>query len=189
MIYTTFSLVRVRFVSFPRRRFDAYASGFFFICTVLIIGTLETFGWFIVGVVTHSALCMHTYIYIYIYTCVHNRASRKCRCEYVRDSSSSLFAYGEVKSSRLRASAFFNARHVGRVHRSAKKLYLSYFGLRRVGLIGLYEQSNRSDVFKQSLCDKSRIIEEKVSRRRKRERYSNARARARALKERFVHQS
>ena len=72
----------------------------------------------------------------------------------MRDSSSSLFASkGEVKSSRLRASAFFNARHVGRVHRSAKKLYLSYFGLRRVGLIGLYEQSNRSDVFKQSLCD------------------------------------
>ena len=57
----------------------------------------------------------------------------------------------EEKSSRLRASAFFNRRHIRRVHRRAKKLNLSYFRLRRVALIRLHEQRDRSDVFEQRL--------------------------------------
>ena len=57
----------------------------------------------------------------------------------------------EEKSSRLRASAFFNRRHIRRVHRRAKKLNLSYFCLRRVALIRLHEQRDRSDVFEQRL--------------------------------------
>ena len=62
----------------------------------------------------------------------------------------------EEKSSRLRASAFFNRRHIRRVHRRAKKLNLSYFRLRRVALIRLHEQRDRSDVFKQRLRRKKK---------------------------------
>ena len=69
--------------------------------------------------------------------------------------SSLVFSYvqreREEKSSRLRASAFFNRRHIRRVHRRAKKLNLSYFRLRRVALIRLHEQRDRSDVFEQRL--------------------------------------
>jgi len=69
--------------------------------------------------------------------------------------SSLVFSYvqreREEKSSRLRASAFFNRRHIRRVHRRAKKLNLSYFCLRRVALIRLHEQRDRSDVFEQRL--------------------------------------
>jgi len=69
--------------------------------------------------------------------------------------SSLVFSYvqreREGKSSRLRASAFFNRRHIRRVHRRAKKLNLSYFRLRRVALIRLHEQRDRSDVFEQRL--------------------------------------
>ena len=69
--------------------------------------------------------------------------------------SSLVFSYvqreREEKSSRLRASAFFNRRHIRRVHRRAKKLNLSYFRLRRVALIRLHEQRDRSYVFEQRL--------------------------------------
>ena len=69
--------------------------------------------------------------------------------------SSLVFSYvqreREEKSSRLRASAFFNRRHIRRVHRRAKKLNLSYFCLRRVALIRLHEQRDRSYVFEQRL--------------------------------------
>ena len=69
--------------------------------------------------------------------------------------SSLVFSYvqreREEKSSRLGASAFFNRRHIRRVHRRAKKLNLSYFCLRRVALIRLHEQRDRSDVFEQRL--------------------------------------
>ena len=69
--------------------------------------------------------------------------------------SSLVFSYvqreREEKSSRLRASAFFNCRHIRRVHRRAKKLNLSYFCLRRVALIRLHEQRDRSYVFEQRL--------------------------------------
>ena len=69
--------------------------------------------------------------------------------------SSLVFSYvqreREEKSSRLRASAFFNRRHIRRVHRRAKKLNLSYFRLRRVALIRLHEQRDRSDAFEQRL--------------------------------------
>ena len=75
--------------------------------------------------------------------------------------SSLVFSYvqreREEKSSRLRASAFFNRRHIRRVHRRAKKLNLSYFRLRRVALIRLHEQRDCSDVFEQRL----RCAEEK----------------------------
>ena len=69
--------------------------------------------------------------------------------------SSLVFSYvqreREEKSSRLGASAFFNRRHIRRVHRRAKKLNLSYFRLRRVALIRLHEQRDRSYVFEQRL--------------------------------------
>ena len=87
--------------------------------------------------------------------------------------SSLVFSYvqreREEKSSRLRASAFFNRRHICRVHRRAKKLNLSYFCLRRVALIRLHEQRDRSDVFEQRL----RCSEEKE--RKARERWSISR--------------
>jgi len=54
----------------------------------------------------------------------------------------------EEYSSRLRTSAFFNSRHIRRVHRHAKKLNLTYFRLRRIALIRFYEQRDRSNIFK-----------------------------------------
>ena len=54
----------------------------------------------------------------------------------------------EEYSSRLRTSAFFNRRHIRRVHRHAKKLNLTYFRLRRIALIRFYEQRDRSNIFK-----------------------------------------
>ena len=79
--------------------------------------------------------------------------------------SSLVFSYvqreREEKSSRLRASAFFNRRHIRRVHRRAKKLNLSYFCLRRVALIRLHEQRDRSDVFEQRLRRKKERQDER----------------------------
>ena len=151
-------------VSFSSSCFDAgsYPAGFFFVCTLVVVARCSKRSRLSDGLSSASSL-IRLYACTYIIYNIHVCIIEPCCCANVGASTCAIaffIRFVVIRRSTIEVAyvpQHFLMHATSVVCTGVPKTvsFLFWFATRR--LIGLYEQSNRSDVFKQSLCDKSEL--------------------------------